>query len=169
METRITLEPIRAEDTDAFFRMANRPGVVRWLPDFRMTPTLAERLARESRDSSFLSPREQRRLYGIYRDGSLQGAVALGPVYETDYRPALGFFLAEEAEGKGIASRAVGLALEIMRREGADRLFALTERENLRASRLLERAGFRKNGERSFRVAGEREKRRYDLWERSLL
>ena len=55
-----------------------------------------------------------------------------------------------------------------MRREGAGRLFALTEKGNLRASRLLRRAGFAVTGERSFRTAGEREKRQYDLWERGL-
>lgn len=168
MDTEITLEPIRAEDAGRFCRMANRPGVVRWLPDFRMTGTLAERLARESRDSAFLSPLEQRKLYGIYVHGELEGALSLGPAYETGYRPALGFFLAEEAEGRGIAFRAVGLALEIMREEGAERLFALTEKGNLRASRLLQRTGFQKTGERAFRTAGEREKRQYDLWEREI-
>ena len=169
MEENITLEPIREGDAGAFSRMANRPGVIRWLPDFRMTMTLAERLARESRDSAFLSPAEQRRLYGIYGNGVLLGVLSLGPSYETGYRPALGFFLSEEAEGRGIASRAVGLALEIMRGEGAEKLFALTEKENQRASRLLQRAGFTAAGERSFRIAGERAKRHYDLWEKELL
>ena len=168
MKDGITLAPIREEDAESFCRMANRPEVIRWLPDFRMTLTLAEKLARESRETAFLSPREQPRLYGIYEGDALRGALSLGPVYETGYRPSLGFFLSREAEGRGVASRAVELAMAILGREGAESLFALTETGNHRAARVLESRGFEKIGTRSFRPAGEREKRRYDLWERKL-
>ena len=50
----------------------------------------------------------------------------------------------------------------------SEHAFALTEKGNLRASRLLQRTGFQKTGERAFRTAGEREKRQYDLWEREI-
>lgn len=165
---KITLEPFREGDAGELLRIANREEVVRWLPDFRMTLTLAERLVRDSRETAFLSPLEQRRLFGIYGEGKLLGALSLGPTFETDYRPAVGFFLSGEAEGKGAAFRAVSVAEELLRREGGRELFALCEETNLRASRLLETLGFVRREKRAYRMAGEREKRRYDLWERTL-
>jgi RimJ/RimL family protein N-acetyltransferase len=71
--------------------------------------------------------------------------------------PALGevgFLLAKEARGRGIATRAVGLLVEWSFRElGMERIQGLVHPDNPRSARVLERLGFRPEGLlRAYRV-----------------
>jgi RimJ/RimL family protein N-acetyltransferase len=59
----------------------------------------------------------------------------------------VGFLLAKEARGRGIATRAVGLLVEWSFQElGMERIQGLVHPDNPRSARVLERLGFRREG-----------------------
>jgi RimJ/RimL family protein N-acetyltransferase len=59
----------------------------------------------------------------------------------------VGFLLAEEARGRGIATHAVGLLVEWSFQEmGMERIQGLVHPDNSRSARVLERLGFRREG-----------------------
>jgi RimJ/RimL family protein N-acetyltransferase len=70
----------------------------------------------------------------------------------------LGYWLIESARGRGVGSRAVALVARWALTDGGlDRLEALVVPENLASQRVLERAGFRREGHlRSYLVFGTR-------------
>ena len=159
-----TLRPIREGDEERFRTLAGEKHVLRFLPEMEMTPRYAEKLAEESRLYAVFSPCDQMRLFGIYQGEELAGALTLGPVYEAGYQVTLGFFLGSGYLGKGLASGAVRKALEIAREAGAPAVFALTDAENARSVRLLEKVGFREEKRSDLRLYGKREKTETILW-----
>jgi ribosomal-protein-alanine N-acetyltransferase len=59
----------------------------------------------------------------------------------------VGFLLADEARGRGVATRAVGLLVDWSFRElGMERVQGLVHPDNPRSARVLERLGFRREG-----------------------
>jgi RimJ/RimL family protein N-acetyltransferase len=59
----------------------------------------------------------------------------------------VGFLLAKEARGRGVATRAVGLLVDWSFRElGMGRVQGLVHPDNPRSARVLERLGFRREG-----------------------
>jgi len=70
----------------------------------------------------------------------------------------IGYWLVEAARGRGLASRAVSLLAEwAIRNAAIARVEALVEPSNLASQRVVERAGFRREGRlRSYLVLGGR-------------
>jgi RimJ/RimL family protein N-acetyltransferase len=59
----------------------------------------------------------------------------------------VGFLLAEEARGRGVATRAVGLLVDWSFRElGMERVQGLVRPDNPRSAKVFERLGFRREG-----------------------
>jgi aminoglycoside 6'-N-acetyltransferase len=68
----------------------------------------------------------------------------------------IGFTLAAEAQGRGIATAAVGQALQLLfGATGVKQVSGITDSRNIRSIRLLERTGFRHLERRSALFRGE--------------
>ncbi|BFU47189.1 GNAT family N-acetyltransferase [Krasilnikovia sp. MM14-A1004] len=89
----------------------------------------------------FAEPVEVPVRFGVYLDGELVGRVDLVPVDPPKY--GLGYWLSEEATGRGVATTAVAALLEYAGTElhGTD-VFAGVTHGNVRSDALLERLGF---------------------------
>ena len=95
------------------------------------------------RESGFLTP-------FVIVDGGGEGRI-LGGLTLTRYDPArarveLGYWLFPEARGRGIATRVVRAVADEAFANGIARLEAVARPENSASIRVLERAGFRREG-----------------------
>ncbi|WP_237232909.1 GNAT family N-acetyltransferase [Rothia nasisuis] len=62
------------------------------------------------------------------------------------------FYLSEEARGTGLAQELMSRVIEDARADGKDGLHLGTHRENVRAQKFYEKMGFKRVGERVFRL-----------------
>ncbi|MBG0561990.1 GNAT family N-acetyltransferase [Actinoplanes aureus] len=123
------------------------------------------------RDESYYTEYGQRRLiadvlgkddalpYVIVVDGRVVGRVTLSNVVRGPFLSAsLGYWVAEETAGRGVASAAVAAIVRAAFTEhGLHRVEAATLLHNVRSRRVLERNGFERIGmaPRYLRIAGE--------------
>jgi ribosomal-protein-alanine N-acetyltransferase len=77
-------------------------------------------------------------------DGTLLGSTGLS--FETSYRASTGYVLAKEAWGQGFATEALRAAMQLADRLGIRRLYAHCHVEHGASARVLERAGFEREG-----------------------
>jgi RimJ/RimL family protein N-acetyltransferase len=77
-------------------------------------------------------------------DGTLIGTSGLS--FETSYRAATGYVLAQEAWGKGFATEALRANVELADQLGVRRLYALCHVEHVVSARVLEHVGFEREG-----------------------
>lgn len=94
----------------------------------------------------------------IRSGGTLVGRLTLSQVFRKAFQSCyLGYFVGEEHNGRGYATRAVELAVRHAFDElGLHRVQANVMTSNARSARVLEKAGFRKEGValRYLRIAG---------------
>ena len=76
--------------------------------------------------------------------GELLGGTGLA--FETRYRASTGYVLARDAWGKGYATEAVHAMVEISQDIGVVRLYALCHVDHDTSARVLEKAGFTREG-----------------------
>ena len=92
----------------------------------------------------------QRWLAGPYliesRAGLLLGSTGLA--FETPEAASTGYVLARDAWGFGYATEALRAMVELAHELGVKRLYALCHREHRASARVLEKCGFRNEGER---------------------
>jgi [ribosomal protein S5]-alanine N-acetyltransferase len=97
--------------------------------------------------------------YLIVADGQLVGALGIGNVVRAVFLSGnLGYFVAQSVNGMGVATRAVGLAVEeAFGVLGMHRLEAGTLVDNVASQRVLEKNGFERIGlARAYlKIAGE--------------
>ena len=97
--------------------------------------------------------------FAILADDRIAGTVTMSNIVYGPFQSAnLGYWVAERLSGRGLATRAVGDALEIAFGEfGLHRLEAATLVENVPSQRVLEKNGFEPIGlaRRYLQVAGE--------------
>lgn len=90
--------------------------------------------------------------------GKLAGGITLSQVFRKSFQSCyLGYWVAEEHNGRGYATAAVVLVVDHAFRElGLHRVQANVMPKNPRSARVLEKAGFRKEGRalRYLRIAG---------------
>ena len=77
-------------------------------------------------------------------DGALLGSTGLA--FETSYRASTGYVLAKDAWRKGYATEALQAIVEIARMVGIRRLYAICHTEHRASWRVLEKAGFLREG-----------------------
>ena len=145
----------------------------------RLVPDDAKELARLlSTNRSFLAPYEPERpegfftvgaqrerleaaehLFGIIDEGTLAGTIALLKLVRGAFQSAnLGYWVAEDRNGRGLATRGVGAMVELAFGElGLHRLEAATLVDNSASMRVLERNRFAYIGvaRHYLRVGGE--------------
>jgi len=92
--------------------------------------------------------REDKRGFAILDDGQIAGTVTLSNVVRGPLQSAnLGYWIAERANGKGLATAAVGELIPIAFGElGLHRLEAGTLVDNVGSQRVLEKNGFERIG-----------------------
>jgi RimJ/RimL family protein N-acetyltransferase len=144
----LVLRPKHAGDVAALTAACQDPEIPRW--------TLVPSPYTEADARAFIAASEREATAGKAvnllavdaADGRLLGSFSL---MELDRAPGygeIGYWVAADARGRGVATRAVRLLADWGRRElGLTKLEILPHRDNAPSRRVAERAGFRDTGE----------------------
>jgi ribosomal-protein-alanine N-acetyltransferase len=85
--------------------------------------------------------------FGVFADGGLAGRLALASIVRGAFRNAyLGYGIDADQSGRGIATAAVGQAVQIAWAAGLHRVQAAVSLDNAASKRVLEKVGFRREG-----------------------
>jgi RimJ/RimL family protein N-acetyltransferase len=134
----ILLREFTEEDVPAIVAACQDPEIARWT---RVPSPYTEADARE-----FLKDPPDRAFAVVDRSsGELLGAIGARP--EEDARVEIGYWVAREARGRGVATRALRLiAAWAVEEIGAGRVQLYTDPANEASQRVAEKAGFRREG-----------------------
>jgi RimJ/RimL family protein N-acetyltransferase len=99
--------------------------------------------------------------YLAFEGGNLVAGLTLKRVLTDRHQAEIGYWVAPEARGKGIATRAVRAAVEAAFEAGLGRIELLAEPENPASQRVAQAAGFQREGLR--RMPAGRGRDRYDF------
>jgi len=159
----VILRPYRRSDASALARLANDKDVARFLPlmpypygldDARQWINFVHRASR--RDASYSFAIEHRPSHEI------AGGISLKQIDHSDRYTEIGYWLGRKFWGRGLATEAVGLALEfsfeILK---LHRVSAMVHEENSGSIRVLEKNGLTREG--ILRKAGRIDGRWQDL------
>jgi RimJ/RimL family protein N-acetyltransferase len=156
--SRVRLRSLRAGDADALFALQSDPRVMRYWshPPWTERAQAVERIAQLERDratSEFYS-------WAATLDGgdTLAGTGALFAISRPHARGEIGYSLCADRWGKGYAREIVQLIISFaFETLGLERLEADIDPRNVASCRLVERAGFAREGllRARWRVAGE--------------
>jgi RimJ/RimL family protein N-acetyltransferase len=162
----VGLRPWSERDLAAFVAMHDDPDVARFTP--LATPYT------EADGRAWLDAEPGRRLTGDElalaaheADGGAIGSIGLRPDADDRGVVEVGYVVAASARGRGVATRAVRLAVEWVLQEWRPaRVQLTTTPDNVASHRVAERAGFRREG--VLRAWGRTRGRRVDLvmWSR---
>ena len=138
----------RPEDAPALFSWASDPEVTRYLSfaphrDVDESRAALRRWARAWAESEGLLLPCRTLTYLIEVEGKPVGSLS---VHRARYGLELGYALARAHWGRGIAPRAVRSLAEWLLAHGAHRVFATAHVENAASHRVLEKAGFAREG-----------------------
>lgn len=144
--TRCILRRWRASDADSLIRQANNVNIAKHLRDRFPHPYTADDAKGFLRHS--MSPESEAINLAIEVDGRAVGGVGFSPGSDVErYSAEIGYWLGEEYWGRGIVSEAVALVTEhAFRQLNLLRLFALPFAENIASVRVLEKAGYTREG-----------------------
>lgn len=135
---RVRLRPLRREDLDLLFAWEQHPPAVAMAAFTAADPS--DRAPFDAHYRRIMTDPEVT-LLAIEVDGSLAGSIGS---FTTDGRRELTYWVDPEQWGRGIATRAVRLLLDM---EPTRPIFARVAAHNLASRTVLERAGFRRVGE----------------------
>jgi RimJ/RimL family protein N-acetyltransferase len=142
----VALRPWRDDDVRAVVAACQDPLIAR----YTLVPSpYTERDARAwlASNKNRRSRGEQLELAVTATGGALLGSIALNEIDWNQPRARLGYWVARDERGRGVATRAVSLlsrwALEEL---GLARLELRTETENVASQRVAERSGFVREG-----------------------
>ena len=142
----ITLRPFELSDSDI-------DAIMSWASDDRVT-RFQRRDSYTHRDQAldFLSARILPHPYyrAICLDGTVVGSISVSPCSGdgNERRASVGYRLAYDCWGKGITTAAVRVAVAeaFEKWKELERVEAIADAENVGSQRVLEKAGFRKEG-----------------------
>ena len=134
----IRLRPFTVDDVPAIVAACQDPEIPRWT---RVPSPYTEADARE-----FLTDPPDRAFAVVDRSsGEFLGAIGARP--EDEGRVEIGYWMAREARGRGVATRALRLiAAWAVEELGAERLQLYAHPENAASQRVAEKAGFQREG-----------------------
>ena len=144
---RVRVRDFSAKDLGGFTRYRALPEVARYQSWEQYTLEDAERLYAAQQTVVFGTAGSWHQVAVTdKRDGALLGDCALH-FLEDDRQVEIGFTLAPEHQGKGLAREAVGLLVgHVFGTMQRHRVIAMTDAENRRAQQLLTALGFRQEG-----------------------
>lgn len=142
---RLILRRFRDEDLEPFLAYRNHPDVARFQSWLQWTRDQAIDFLREQRN---VSPGTLGRWFQyaleLKSTGELIGDCGVCLKAETPRTSEVGFSLAPEHQGKGLATEGVSRIVDHAFRDlGVERMIAVAIRENVRSASLLTRLGFR--------------------------
>jgi len=146
--SRLTLTKPRLEHAPALFAWASDPEVTRYL-SYRPHQSLDESLGQLRRWTRAWAESEgvlllgRTLVYMIEVEGKAAGSLS---VFADRYGLELGYALARPYWGRGIMPEAVRGLAEWLLERGAHRVFATAHVENAASHRVLEKAGFLREG-----------------------
>lgn len=141
---RLVLRTLRPDDLDAVRSYRNAPGQRRWT--YTRDQTEAELMAWTAGGAPvFLRDGDAAQL-GIELDGRLVGDVMLRITSLGSRHAELGWMIAADAQGQGVATEAARAALELCFALGAHRVTAQLDEENVASRRVAERIGMTLEG-----------------------
>ncbi|MFJ6984659.1 MULTISPECIES: GNAT family N-acetyltransferase [unclassified Streptomyces] len=147
--SRLTLRRFRPDDAPALAAYRSDPEVARyqgWTAP--VSPRDAAELVREFAAGDPARPGWFQYAVELTAEGSLVGDVGVR-LHENGMQAELGFTLAPARQGRGYASEAVRAVLgDLFDGRGLHRVSAECDARNTPSARLLERVGFRREGER---------------------
>ena len=142
---RLLLRPLRADDAEMLAAYRNDDDVARYQDwELPYTPEMAEQFIASQRDVDWGIPGEWLQM-GIEFDGRLVGDVAVG-WNGSGRRASIGYSLASDAQGRGLATEAVEAVVDRLLADGVQRIDATADPANVPSMRLLERLGFEYEG-----------------------
>jgi ribosomal-protein-alanine N-acetyltransferase len=143
--TGATLRSIRMEDAQSLARHANDRRVSMHLRDRFPFPYTVQ----DAHDFIALLEADATQIhFGVDVGGQIVGGIALGPRQDVERLSAeLGYWLGVDYWGRGIMPEAVRRVTDLgHRRHGLVRIFAKVYEGNHRSERVLEKAGFLREG-----------------------
>ncbi len=141
---RLVLRTLHPGDIDAVRAYRNAPGQRRWT--YTRDQTEAELMAWTAGGAPvFLRDGDAVQL-GIELDGQLVGDLMLRITSLGSRQAELGWMIAADAQGQGIATEAARAALELCFAAGAHRVTAQLDEENVASRRVAERIGMALEG-----------------------
>ncbi|MEU8236647.1 GNAT family protein [Actinoplanes missouriensis] len=149
------IRPVTPDDAGALAALltANRAYLAPW------DPIREDSFYTEAGQREIISRAGNSHLYVIVEDDAIVGRVNLNNVVRGPFLSAsLGYWVAESAAGRGVATRAVAdLVDRAFTEHGLHRVEAGTLTHNVRSQRVLERNGFTRFGlaPRYLKIAGE--------------
>jgi RimJ/RimL family protein N-acetyltransferase len=144
---RLVLRRWESDDVDALFALVTHPDVARWLPYGTRDDAIA---AIERYERSFEEHGFGRFAVLDRRTGELVGRVGLMHAPEwsaTEEKDEIGWAIARERWGEGLASEAATAAIDdAFDRVGLERIVAWTTPHNVASRRVMEKCGMRHGG-----------------------
>lgn len=141
---RLVLERPRPEDAEAIFAYASDPAVTTYVAFPR------HRSIEDARWFIAFSDAEWKRAPAgpyVIRERERHTLIgSTGLVFETRFRAATGYVLARDAWGRGYATEALGVMVDLARALGVRRLLAHVHPAHTRSARVLEKGGFALEG-----------------------
>ena len=137
----LLLRPWTEDDVDALVAGCNDPEVAHWIPTIPHPYTREDALA-------FIrgEVRPEHQALAIELSGQVVGGIGIG-LNSHEYRATMGYWVAAEARGQGICTRALRLltrhALEELELQRVD---LVTDPDNLASQRVAEKVGFQREG-----------------------
>jgi len=144
---RVRLRALAAHDADALFALHSDPRVMR----FWSFPAWTERTQAVAHIERMARERTQMEFYPwvatLRGDDTLVGTCSLFGVHREHLRGVIGYALSPSLWGRGLAGEMLALALDhAFDGIGLNRIEADIDPENVASCRLVERAGFKREG-----------------------
>ncbi|MFP5252154.1 MAG: GNAT family N-acetyltransferase [Actinomycetes bacterium] len=136
---RLVLRTLRPDDLDAVRDYRNAPGQRRWT--YNRDQTEAELMAWTAGGAPVYLRDGDAAQLGIELDGRLVGDLMLRITSLAGRQFELGWMIAADAQGKGIATEAARAALQLAWAMGAHRVIADLDEENVASRIVAERLG----------------------------
>ncbi len=141
---RLSLRSYRKTDAPRLARIAGVDSVARYTFGIPLPYTPASAASW----IAGLTPRENddlQRVYAIALNDHVVGSIGLSLEWE-HLRAEIGYWIGEEYRGRGFASAALARTTELGFAMGLRRIYALVLLENLGSIRVLENAGYKREG-----------------------
>ena len=139
------LRPLQESDIDPIFKACQDPMI----PAFTRVPAPYDREMAEDfvRESAFAYLNRLTISFAIEVNGKFAGTIGLHSLKLSDHCAEVGYWIADSHRGKGICTEALititNFSLDVIRFR---RLEALVDFDNLASQRVLERAGYNREG-----------------------
>jgi RimJ/RimL family protein N-acetyltransferase len=136
----LTLRPPRPEDADALTAACQDPEIPRWtnVPSPYTREHALEYIHRDDpRIKAFLG----------FEDGQLVGSFSLLEIDLDAHYGEVGYWVAKEARGRGVATRAVEQLKAVAGELGITRLELLAHKDNAGSRGVARKSGFHETGE----------------------